>query len=71
MCQIDDYTQALEYKLQEKQEHVQVNGYSSFKFLQCALPLQLFAVSGDNQCIVEPVKGEVRLCACVTQYECL
>ena len=40
MCQIDDYTQALEYKLQENQEHVQVNGYSSFKFLQCALRLQ-------------------------------
>jgi hypothetical protein len=50
--------QALEYKLQEEQEYIQVNCYSSFKFLKYSMPLQLSA-SKDNHCILEPVNGEV------------
>lgn len=49
-------TQALENRLQEKQE--QVIGYLSFKFLQHSMPLQLI-VSEDIRCLVEPIKGEV------------
>jgi hypothetical protein len=52
--------QALEYKLQEEQENVHVNCYTSFKFLKYSIPLQLSA-SGDDHCIVEPANGKVSL----------
>ena len=54
-------SQALEHKLQEKQEHVQMIQYSSFKFLQYTIPLQLSMLEDSHCTTIEPVSGEVRL----------
>ena len=43
--------QAFEYTLEE---NIQVNCYTSFKFLQYTTPLQL-CVTGENHGVVEPV----------------
>ena len=44
--------------LEKKQDNTHVNCYTSFKFLQCSIPLQ-FNVPEDSHGILEPVTGEV------------